>query len=82
VPSERCSIEEQSIDIVDGRVLSSDVVRDELRSPHNVTRHNTPLHNLRSTASRLSVAQQALETLPEDDNIMPKHRGTTIHTSN
>jgi hypothetical protein len=27
VPSERCSIEEQSIEYLDGRVVSSDVVR-------------------------------------------------------
>jgi hypothetical protein len=32
VPSERCSIEEQSIDIVDGRVVSSDVVRGILKA--------------------------------------------------
>jgi hypothetical protein len=31
VPSERCSIEEQSIEFVDGRVVSSDVVRGDLR---------------------------------------------------
>jgi hypothetical protein len=30
VPSERCSIEEQSIEFVDGRVVSSDVVRGDL----------------------------------------------------
>src|SRR5215510_6300616 len=43
VPSERCSIEEQS------------------------------------TASRLSISQKALGTLPEDGNVMPKHVGATIH---
>jgi hypothetical protein len=32
VPFERCSIEEQSIEIVDGRVVSSGVVRCDLRS--------------------------------------------------
>jgi hypothetical protein len=32
VPSERCSIEEQSIESVDGRVVSSDVVRGDLSS--------------------------------------------------
>jgi hypothetical protein len=31
VPSERCSIEEQSIEYCDGRVMSSDVVRGDLR---------------------------------------------------
>jgi hypothetical protein len=33
VPSERCSIEEQSIEYVDGRVVSSGVVRGDLSSP-------------------------------------------------
>jgi hypothetical protein len=32
VPSERSSIEEQSIEIVDGRVVFTDVVRGDLRS--------------------------------------------------
>jgi hypothetical protein len=35
VPSERCSIEEQSIDIVDGRVVSSDVVRSHRHAPRH-----------------------------------------------
>jgi hypothetical protein len=43
---------------VDGRVVSSDVVR-----THHVTRH---------------ISQKALETLPEDGNVMPKHAGITI----
>jgi hypothetical protein len=42
VPSERCSIEEQSIEYCDGCVMSSDVVRGDLWSNH-VTRHNTPI---------------------------------------
>src|SRR5215468_948998 len=72
VPSERCSIEEQS---TDGRVVSSDVVRGE----HHVTRHNTPIHNILSTAPQLSISQKALETLPADGNVMPKHVGATIN---
>jgi hypothetical protein len=28
--------------------------------------------------SQLNISQKALETLPEDDNVMPKHVGTTI----
>jgi hypothetical protein len=28
---------------------------------------------------QLSIAQKALGTLPEDDNLMPKHVGVTIH---
>ena len=75
MPSERCSIEEQSINIVDGRVVSSDVVR----GAHHVTRHNTRIHSILSTASQLSISQKALETLPENGNIMPKHTEATIH---
>ena len=60
---------------VDGRVVSSDVVR----GAHHVTRHNTSIHNILSTAPQLSISQKALVTLPEDGNVMPKHVGTTIH---
>jgi hypothetical protein len=65
VPSERCSIEEQSIKCY-GWV-------------HHVTRHNTPIHSILSTAPQLSISQKALGTLPEDGNVMPKHGGATIH---
>jgi hypothetical protein len=67
VPSafERFSIEEQSIKYLDGRVVSSDVVRGDLRSL--------------STAPQLSIAQKALGKLPEDGNVMPKHVEATIH---
>jgi hypothetical protein len=54
--------------------MSSDVVR-----AHHVTRNNTPIHNILSTAPQLSISQKALGTLPEDDNLMPKHVGDTIH---
>jgi hypothetical protein len=64
VPSERCSTEEQS----------SDVVR-----KHLVTKDNTPIHNILSTAPQLSISQKALGMLPEDGNVMPKHVGATIH---
>jgi hypothetical protein len=74
VPSERGSIEEQSIDIVDGRVVSRDVVR-----AHHITRHNKPIHNILSTVPKLSISQKALETFPKNGNVMPKHVGTTIH---
>src|SRR5215510_11712823 len=57
------------------RVVSSDVVR----GAHHVTRHNTPIHNILSTASQLSISQKALETLPEDGKVMPKHAEATIH---
>ena len=46
---------------------------------HNVTKHNTPIHNILSTVSQLSISQKALGTLPEDGNVMPKHAEATIH---
>src|SRR5215475_66927 len=58
-------------------VVSSDVVR----SAHHVTRHNTSIHNILSTAPQLSISQKALRTLPEDANVMPKHVGATIHNT-
>jgi hypothetical protein len=50
---------------VDGRVLSSDVVRFT--------------HNILSTAPQLSISQKALGTLSDDGNVMLKHVGATIH---
>jgi hypothetical protein len=44
-----------------------------------VTRHNTPIYNILSTASQLGISQKALKTLPEDGNVMPKHVGDTTH---
>jgi hypothetical protein len=46
---------------------------------HHVTRHNTPIHNILSTAPQLSISQKALGTLPGDGNVMPKHVGANIH---
>jgi hypothetical protein len=46
---------------------------------HHVTRHNTPNHNILSTAPQLSISQKKLGTLPDDGNVMPKHVGATIH---
>jgi hypothetical protein len=60
VPSERCLIEEQSIEYMDGGVVCSDVVRGDLRSP---------IHNILSTAPQLSISQEALGTLLVDGNI-------------
>jgi hypothetical protein len=74
VSSERCSIEDQSIEYVDGCVVSRDVVRE-----HHITRHNMPVHNILSTDPQLSISQKALGTLPEDGNVMLKHVGATIH---
>jgi hypothetical protein len=45
----------------------------------HATKHNTPIHNILSTAPQLSTSQKALGTLPEDGNVMPKHVGNTIH---
>ena len=44
-----------------------------------ITRYNTPIHNILSTAPQLSISQKALGTLPEDGNVMPKHVGATTH---
>jgi hypothetical protein len=65
VPSERCSVGEQLCLVV--------------WCLHQATRHNTPIHNILSTAPQLSISQKALGTLPDDGNIMPKHVGATIH---
>jgi hypothetical protein len=54
-------------------VVSSDVVL------HHVTRHNTPIHNILSTAPQLNISQKALGTPPEDGNVMPKHVEATIY---
>jgi hypothetical protein len=53
----------------------------QLRSSetHHVTRHNTPIHNILSTAPQLNISQNALGTLPEDGNIIPNHVGAIIH---
>jgi hypothetical protein len=52
----------------DGRVVFS-----------NITKHNTPIHNILSTVPQLSISQKALETLPKYGNVMPKYVGATIH---
>jgi hypothetical protein len=46
---------------------------------HHVTRHNTPIHNILSTAPHLSISQKALGTLPDNGNVMPKRLGATTH---
>jgi hypothetical protein len=55
--------------------VSSDVVRGD----NHVTRHNTPIHNIISTAPQLSISQNALGTLSEDGKVMPKHVTATIY---
>jgi hypothetical protein len=49
------------------------------RPTHHAIKHNTPIHNILSTAPQLSISQKALGTLPEDCNVIPKHVGATIH---
>jgi hypothetical protein len=68
VPSENAQLRSSRQNIVDGRVVS-----------HHVTRLNTPIHNILSTAPQLSISQKALGTLPDDGNVMPKHVRATIH---
>jgi hypothetical protein len=46
---------------------------------HHVTRYNTSIHNILSTAPQLSISQKALGTLPEEAKVMPKLVGATIH---
>jgi hypothetical protein len=45
---------------------------------HHATKHITPIHSILSTAPQLSISQKALETLPEDGNVMTKQVGATI----
>jgi hypothetical protein len=59
---------------VDGRAVSSDVVR-----VRTTLLDSTPIHNILSTAPQLSISQKALGTLHKDGNVMPKHVGDTIH---
>jgi hypothetical protein len=46
---------------------------------HHTTGHNTLIHNILSTAPQLNISEKALGALSEDDNVMPKHVGATIH---
>jgi hypothetical protein len=61
---------------VDGRVVSSDVVRGDLRSPRTMSLDTT---QVLSTAHQLEHLSEALGTLPEDGNVTSKHAGATIH---
>jgi hypothetical protein len=51
--------------IVEWRVVFSDGVRTDLRTPRTTT-HNTTLHNIISPAPQLSISQKALEKFPKD----------------
>jgi hypothetical protein len=50
-----------------------------LMAMHHVTKLNTPIHNILSTAPQLGISQKALGTLAEVGNVMPKHVGANIH---
>jgi hypothetical protein len=52
-------------------------LRSEIATTH-VTRHNTPIHNILSIDPQLNISQNALGTLHEDGNVMPKHVAKTI----
>jgi hypothetical protein len=58
---------------------SGSVPSDVVRETHHVTRHNTPIHNILSTAPQLTISQKALGTIPGDGNVMLKNVGATIH---
>jgi hypothetical protein len=72
VPSERCSIGEQSKNIVDGHVSS-----DNVQAPCHYTQHTHPQYSI--DCSSIEHLSEALGMLPEDGNVMPKHVGDTIH---
>jgi hypothetical protein len=42
------------------------------------TTHHVTRHIILSTAPRLSISQKALQTLPEDGNVMLKRVGANI----
>jgi hypothetical protein len=46
---------------------------------HHVAINNAPIYNILPNAPQLSISQKALETFPEDGNVMPKHVVATIH---
>jgi hypothetical protein len=60
-------------------IASSGSVPNAQIATHHVTRHNTPIHNILSTAPQLSISHRALGTLPEAGNVMSKHVGATIY---
>jgi hypothetical protein len=68
--SDRCSIEEQSIEYC---AWQSQI------ATHHVTIHITPIHQVLSTAPQLGICQKALGKLPEDGNVMPERVGATVH---
>src|SRR5215510_13875772 len=73
VPSDICSIEEQSIEYCGWACCLVTWFT------HRATRHKMPIHNILSTALQLSISQKALGTLPENGNVMTKGVGATVH---
>jgi hypothetical protein len=63
----------------DGSSSSSNSSGSGVGSSSKVTRHNTPIRNILSTAPQLIISQKALGTLPDDGNVMPKHVGSYMH---
>jgi hypothetical protein len=60
--------------------MSSDVVR-FTRDTHHVTRHNTPIHNILSTAPQLSISQrELLRTHAHTHTLLHTHTHTHIAT--
>jgi hypothetical protein len=47
---------------------------------HHVTKNNTPIHNILSTAPQLSISQKTLGTLPEDGNVRNAETCRSYHT--
>src|SRR5215469_13814284 len=76
VPSERFSIEEQSIEYCGCGMLCVVTWCAERTMSLHTTCH---IHNILSTAPQLKISQKALGMLPEDGNIMPKHVEGSIH---
>jgi hypothetical protein len=72
MPSERCSIEEQSVEYCGWACCVC---------THHVTRNNTSIYKILSTAPQLGISRNPRGTLPEDGNVMPKFVGATIHNS-
>src|SRR5215469_10960445 len=56
------------------------LVPSEKCSAHHVTRHNTPIHNILSTAPQLRIFQKALGTLPEDGVVLTAHHVSRHNT--
>jgi hypothetical protein len=75
-----CNVKSDAEEIDDRLIFSIRCIycNSEIATYH-VTRHNTSICNILSTAPQLSISQKALGTLPEDGNVMPKRVGATIH---